>query len=71
MFGHIQSIQFFLSAIVADRSIRILRARNKSKFKITKLARPLFMVASLCNLLVGFIWCVTRKNSETTPSFDS
>ncbi|KAK9898682.1 hypothetical protein P389DRAFT_178052 [Cystobasidium minutum MCA 4210] len=49
------SIQFFLSAVVADRSIRILRTRNKPKFRITSLARPLFIVASLCNLIVGFI----------------
>jgi len=49
-----QSIQFFLSAIVADRSIRILRKRNKAKFAIAWLARPLFIVASFCNLLGGF-----------------
>lgn len=51
------SIQFFLSAIVADRSIRILRRRNAAKFNIAWMARPLFIVASCCNLIVGFI-CV-------------
>lgn len=53
-----QSIQFFLSAIVADRSIRILRKRNMDKFKIAWMARPLFIIASSCNLVVGCIWYV-------------
>lgn len=52
-------IQFYLSGITTDRTVRLLRRRNLHKITTTPLARPLLMVASAGNFFVG-ISCIAN-----------